>query len=371
MTDSERTFLDDAIMEVLPQLQALNKNILEEHLQSIGVETYDDLRFVTETDLMTALRPVEARKLLSAWKQKYHTPEKTSLSSLEASPTQSLPSRSVSPQSSSSSSSSSLGLDTRWDVNFEIPWSKFPEEVMQALEKGKRPGPRLRRQMVRIVVTEMMQKCPHVGKKHATDVATKMVAKYPSSLQDVIDGDIVGTGYHSLVKQLQNRIENVRRISTPKIRKRKHQTDDSDQTDEIPLEERAAMQDTYGCIKWNVKFLPLEETQESQQQKMEKLKVMFQHSDFNPEEVKCLMKSTFYTHPQHVNQGKSIKCLREEWPFWFDELGMSVHFMELTGIDFKETFTRNLDLKGKRLLDYMTTVCVNKSKKFIQNYARI
>lgn len=50
---------------------------------------------------------------------------------------------------------------------------------------------------------------------------------------------------------------------------------------------------------------------------------------------------------------------------------MSVHFMELTGIDFKETFTRNLDLKGKRLLNYMTTVCVNKSKKFIQNYARL
>lgn len=190
---------------------------------------------------MTALRPVEARKLLSAWKRKYHTPEKSSLSSVEASPTQLLPSLSVSPQSSSSSSSSSPGLDTQWDVNFEIPWSKFPEEVMQALERGKRPGTKLRRQMVRIVVTEMMQKCPHVGKKHSIDVATKMVAKYPSSLQDVIEGDIVGTGYHSLVKQLQNRIENVRRTSTPKIRKRKHQTDDSDQTDEIPLEERAAM----------------------------------------------------------------------------------------------------------------------------------
>ncbi len=99
--------------------------------------------------------------------------------------------------------------------------------------------------------------------------------------------------------------------------------------------------------------------------------MMFQHSDANTEEVKCLMKSTFYTQRQHVNQGKSIKCLREEWPFWFDELGMSVHFMELTGIDLKETFTRNLDLKGKRLLDYMTTVCVNKSKKFLQNYARL
>ncbi|KAI3369489.1 hypothetical protein L3Q82_007704 [Scortum barcoo] len=275
------------------------------------------------------------------------------------------------PGSSSSTSASSPGLDTQWDDNFEIPWSKFPEEVTHALERGKRPGPKLRRQMVRIVVTEMMEKCPHVGKKHSTDVARKMVAKYPNSLQDVIEGDIVGTGYHSLVKQLQNRIENVRRTSTPKIRKRKHQTDDSDHTDEIPLEERAAMQDIYGCIKWNVKFLPCEETQESQQQKMEKLKVMFQHSDANPEEVQCLMKSTFYTQRQHVNQGKSIKCLREEWPFCFDELGMSVHFKELTGIDLKETFIRNLDLKGKRLLNYMTTVCVNKSKKILQTYARL
>ncbi|XP_047441566.1 uncharacterized protein LOC125008395 [Mugil cephalus] len=131
------------------------------------------------------------------------------------------------------------------------------------------------------------------------------------------------------------------------------------------------MQDTYGCIRWNVKFLPLQETQQSQQQKMEKLKMMFQNSDANPEEVKCLMKSTFYTQRQHINQGKSIKCLREDWPFLFDELGMSVHFMELTGIDLKETFTRNLDLKGKRLHDYLTTVCVNKSKKFLQNYARL
>ncbi|XP_048857411.1 uncharacterized protein LOC125724956 [Brienomyrus brachyistius] len=370
MSDSERTFLDVAITEVLPELQAVNKNILEEHLQSIGVETSDDLRFVTEADLMTALRPVQARKLLSAWKQKYQTPENSSLSSVEASPTQSLSLLSVSPQSLSSTSSSSPGRDIHWDDNFEIPWSKLPAEVMHFLERGKRPRPKLRRQMVRIVVTEMMEKCPHVGRKHSIDVAKKMVAKYPNSLQDVIEGDIVGAGYLSLVKQLQNRIENVRRTSTPKIRKRKHQTD-SDHTDEIPLEERAAMQDTYGCLKWNVEFLPLEETPESQQQKMEKLKVMFQQADANPEEVKSLMKSTYYTQRQHVNQGKSIKCLREEWPFWFDELGMSVHFKELTGIDLKETFTRNLDLKGKRLLEYMTTVAVSKSKTFLQTYARL
>lgn len=82
------------------------------------------------------------------------------------------------------------------------------------------------------------------------------------------------------------------------------------------------------------------------------------------------MKSTFYTQHQHVNHGKSIKALRMERTFLF-ELGMSVHFKELTGIDLKEIFTQNLDLKGKRLHDYFTTVCMNKSKKFTQNYARV
>ncbi|CAL9688657.1 unnamed protein product [Knipowitschia caucasica] len=254
--------------------------------------------------------------------------------------------------------------------NFEIPWSKFPEELMQCLERGKRPSPRLRKEMVRIVVREMTTKCSRVGKKHSIEVGKKMVAKYPLSLQDVIEGDIVGTGYDSVVKQLQNRVDNVKRNSTPVIRKRKHQTDDSD-TDEVPLEKRAAVRDTYGCIKWDVKFLPLGETPESQQEKKQKLKSMSQHSDGDSEEVRQLMKSTFYTQRKDINQGKSIKHLKEEWPFCFNEFGMTVHFKELTGISLKETFIRNLDLKGKRLLNYMTSVCVNKSKTFFQTYTRL
>ncbi|XP_035982663.1 uncharacterized protein LOC118557208 [Fundulus heteroclitus] len=94
--------------------------------------------------------------------------------------------------------------------------------------------------------------------------------------------------------------------------------------------------------------------------------MMSQQTDVNPEEVKLLMKLTFYTQRKHVNQGENIKNLLKEWPFLFDELGMAVHFQELTGIGLKEAFTRNLDLKGKRLLSYMKTVCVNKSRKFLE-----
>ncbi|XP_055358744.1 uncharacterized protein LOC114841933 [Betta splendens] len=164
--------------------------------------------------------------------------------------------------------------------NFMIPWDKFPEELIQSLERGQRPSPRMRREMVRILVREMMQKGPCISRRKCTEVAQKVVAKYPQSLQDVIDGDVIGP-------------------------------------------------------------------------------------------VKCLMRKTFYKQRKEVNQGKSIKYLQDEWPFLFTELGMEVHFKELTGIRLKETFTQNVDMKGKRLLSYMNTFCVNKSKFFLQALTKL
>lgn len=60
-----------------------------------------------------------------------------------------------------------------------------------------------------------------------------MVAKFLQSLQDVIEGDVVGAGYHPLVKQLQARIENGMRSSVPRIMKRKTGSDEYD-TEVIP-----------------------------------------------------------------------------------------------------------------------------------------
>lgn len=121
-------------------------------------------------------------------------------------------SSSTSPTSSSVSLSPSPGrvlavLD--WVDSFQIPWDKFPEALLQCLERGKRPAPKLRREMIRIVASEMMKASASLSKQASTAVAKKLIAKYPQSLQDAIEGDVVGTGYHSLVKQLQARIENV------------------------------------------------------------------------------------------------------------------------------------------------------------------
>lgn len=68
MAVSEQTFLRTAISEVLPDLPEMNKDILEETLQSLGVETSDDFQFIEEADLLSSLRPIQARKLIAAWK---------------------------------------------------------------------------------------------------------------------------------------------------------------------------------------------------------------------------------------------------------------------------------------------------------------
>ena len=68
---AEQIFLCSTINEVLPDLAEASKDILEETLQSFGVETYDDFQFIFEEHLLSALRPVQARKALAAWKVRY------------------------------------------------------------------------------------------------------------------------------------------------------------------------------------------------------------------------------------------------------------------------------------------------------------
>lgn len=50
----------------------------------------------------------------------------------------------------------------------------------------------------------------------------------------------------------------------------------------------------------------------------------------------------------------------------FQEVGMTVHFQELTGVSLKETFLTSVEKKGKQLLDFMRTICAEKSKQVLR-----
>ncbi|KAM9771408.1 uncharacterized protein ACBT44_004307 isoform 2-T2 [Syngnathus typhle] len=116
MMDLEQTFIRSAINEVLPDLPEMTKDILEETLQSLGVETYDNFQFIEEADLLSALRPIQARKVLATWKLRCQTPE-TSSSSVCASPGPPTSLPSGSPLSSTSTSPNSCpSPDIDWSL---------------------------------------------------------------------------------------------------------------------------------------------------------------------------------------------------------------------------------------------------------------
>lgn len=63
-----REVLKDAVLSVLPILSPDVINQLVEKLVDQGVEGVDDLVYVKEDDILEFLRPIQCRKLLSAWK---------------------------------------------------------------------------------------------------------------------------------------------------------------------------------------------------------------------------------------------------------------------------------------------------------------
>lgn len=99
--------------------------------------------------------------------------------------------------------------------------------------------------------------------------------------------------------------------------------------------------------QWDMKFMPISETLESQQEKKDKLKILSEQATFCPEEVKTLMKDTYFSQRKAINSGTDLQSLMEEWPFLFKEIGMIVHFHDLTGVSLKETFLSNVEKKRK------------------------
>ncbi len=69
MDDAHNNSIRSALTRVLPKLPTSVLGILEETLQSLGVETAEDSTFIQESDLLSILRPVQARKLVAVWKQ--------------------------------------------------------------------------------------------------------------------------------------------------------------------------------------------------------------------------------------------------------------------------------------------------------------
>ncbi|KAI4888760.1 hypothetical protein NFI96_007106 [Prochilodus magdalenae] len=78
-------------------------------------------------------------------------------------------------------------VDNNWHFTFDIPWSKMPSGLIRKLENKERPTGRERREMICLVVGEVLTICPTPGKKPFDEIARKIVSAYPLSFRDVIE----------------------------------------------------------------------------------------------------------------------------------------------------------------------------------------
>lgn len=181
-----------------------------------------------------------------------------------------------SPQSTSSSSEvltphRHTPVDNNWHFTYEIPWSKMPSEIIRKLKNKERPTGRERRELIRLMVGEILTICPTPGKKHLSEIARKVVSTYPHSFKDVIEDQVVGSSYDSLTKQLQSRVDNMKRGKFSLYPRR--QTSTISEGEDPPS--KMIRVDTYGCVNWQPTHLPAGETEETQKCAQEELKDMY------------------------------------------------------------------------------------------------
>uniref|UniRef100_A0A1A8LY87 Uncharacterized protein n=2 Tax=Nothobranchius pienaari TaxID=704102 RepID=A0A1A8LY87_9TELE len=337
--------IGDAIAGVLPDLPDQLLKSVEDTLKTLGAETTDDLKYITENDLLPVLKPIQARRLVAAWTQ--NVSGTSTPIAVRSSPVDVLLSPTLNFFFTNIIHHYLITFRNLYTITtklerFEIPWQRLPEELVQNLERQKRPSARQRREMVRIVVSEMMKICKNPTKHNTTEIAKRMVAKYTKSLQDVIDGEVIGPGYHSLQYQMMATTQTKYQLNKK-------------QGFKTHMAVLAGSQSICHSLRlWRVNL-----------KKKEEMKKLFKKNNYSTDAVKELVTCTYYTQRKEINRGASIQKLCQEWPFLFNEVGMIAHFQELTGVNLMETFLANVDKKGARLLKFLKYVDAQKHKQVL------
>ncbi|KAF7645123.1 hypothetical protein LDENG_00209580, partial [Lucifuga dentata] len=228
-------------------------------------------------------------------------------------------------------------LDNDWHFNFSIPWNIMPSHIGDTLNNQKRPSARDRREIIRLITAEILAVCKNPIKKHLSEIARKMVLAYPKSFKDIIEGVVVGTGYDSITKQLQCRVDNIKRVQPP--------TKTPPNSENRKNKRRNG---TYGCITEPQAVVNVE----SQEKNREELLKMFEENEADKKKIEMLMIATFASQRKDVLNEKDPQILKDKWPYLFHPAGMRAHFRQLTGVHINEEFEEDMDKKLKRVLQY-------------------
>ena len=122
--------------------------------------------------------------------------------------------------------------------------------------------------MVRIMCDDIKEYTSLPCRKNLSKVAETVVAKHKESFCDVIGDSVIGSGYQSLLKQLEERMVNLDRKGDKAAVKLDLSSDEEDSERKDKLRKRV-LHHSYGCINWQPDLLPSDETTASQKAKEE------------------------------------------------------------------------------------------------------
>lgn len=228
---------------------------------------------------------------------------------------------------------------------------------MVSLEKKERPPPRLRKEMVRIIIDHFSKPGSEPQRKKTLRfIAHDIVVKYPNSFRDEVDGEQVGSGYDSLLSQLVNRVDNLGRDNHHNSLKRSlvQTLTDSGR----PAKKHVT--DSYGCVNWQPASLPESETELSQKEKMENMKQAYK-SGKHGINISELMKATYATQRKMINSNDCVlENIMEDWPYLLEEKYFLEHVKELLGIDMMDKVKQSASKKMKSIINFMKEEAMSK-----------
>lgn len=211
------------------------------------------------------------------------------------------------------------------NTQFKLEIDRLPVSVQTALEANGPLPPRERRELVRSTVDQLTKFCSRPRRELIKSVASAIVLKFPSALQDkAIGGHLLGRGYDSLFQQLENRVENIYRGKQPASpsNERKHQR---------------SKKWSYGCIDWQPRR-NLEHPQDIEE-KINFLKQEGRKSlkDVNVPVALLYMGETYPEQRNFVNSDPfpTTTQVKEECPLLFKRPFFYQHSDKLLGKDVK------------------------------------
>ena len=297
-----------------------------------GIRTESDLKYLSQDDIRHVLPPIQVRKLLqhlsSACAEHHATAVSDSSQATTSAATSSATIVAASPYSAA---------DSNWVNSFQIPWSKCPESLFLAIDKGEQPSAKDMRQLVTHTMSDICAVTRRATRENLRTIARKIVARSPRSFADYVNGEVIADGVNSIMLMLESKKENMNRysVSCGFARKRKF-----------------AVCQKYGCSSWEPGFPP-NETGDSLEDKRMRLQALFA-SQPDSSEVSTLMNTTFCLQRQLINSGASLSAILNKWPFLGKSGQVVSHFRKLTGIDIAVCLQSAIDEKAANLYDFFS-----------------